>query len=200
MDCYMMRHGESGFNLPTIITDSFNRSNGNLGNADTGQAWLTGGAATTKWVVSSNVAKRASATTSVNDVAYIDCGKSDVIVSADITLTTSSSGSRLVARMSGTSVDNSMSMYLHPGGTVSIFRTISGSNSSIASAPFAFVGGSTYSCVFMCRGNVFSVYINGVLKVSAEDDNALKTNTRVGMFLPCSDTGTDWFDNFTVKG
>ena len=200
MDCYMMRHGDAGFNLPTIITDLFNRSNGNLGNADTGQAWLTGGVATTAWVVNTNAARRASATTSVNDVTYIDCGKFDVIVSADITLTTFSDGSRLVARMSGTSVDNSMSMHLNPNGTVSIFRTISGSNTAIASAPFAFVGGSTYSCVFMCRGNVFSVYINGVLKISTEDDNALKTNTRVGMFLPCSGTSFDWFDNFTVKG
>ena len=143
MDCYMMRYGESGFNLPTIITDSFNRSNGNLGNADTGQAWLTGGAATTAWVVNSNVAKRAMASASVNDVAYIDCGKSDVIVSADITLTTSSSGSHLVARMSGTSVDNSMSMKLHPNGTVSILRTISRSNSTIAKDQFTFVVCST---------------------------------------------------------
>lgn len=191
MDCYMNRR-----RIRDIVSDTFNRSNGFLGNAETGQSWLSNGSATSAWIVAENKAARSSATTSVNDVTYIDCGKFDVIVSADITLTTFSKGSRLVARMSGTSVDNSMSMRLYPDGTVSILR----SNTVIASSPFAFVFGSTYSCVFMCRGNVFLAYIDGVLKVSAEDDNALKTNTRVGMFLPCSDTGTDWFDNFTVKG
>lgn len=200
MDCYMMRHGESGYNLPTIITDLFDRANGNLGNADTGQAWLTGGVATTAWSVYSNHARRSSATTSVNDVAYIDCGKFDVIISANIMITTYSQGSCLVARMSGTSVDNCMRLYLHPTGTVVIQKIISGSITNIAQAPFAFTSGNTYSCIFVCRGNVFSAYINSVLKVSAEDDNALKTNTRIGMFLPCTDYTSDWFDNFVAKG
>lgn len=200
MDCYLMRYGESGFNLPTVVTDTFDRANGNLGNADTGQAWLTGGVATTAWVVSSNVAKRASATTSVNDVTYIDIGKTDVILSADITLTTFSNGSRLVARMSGTDVNNCMSMLLSGNGTVSCVRTISGSSTALSSSPFSFSPGATYSCVFMCRGNIFSIYVDGVLKVSVEDDNALKTNTIVGMFLPCTSKNYDWFDNFVAKG
>ena len=200
MDCYMMRYGKSGFNLPAIITDSFNRSNGKLGNADTGQAWLTGGAATTAWVVSSNVAKRASATTSVNDVAYIDCGKSDVIVSADITYTTFSNASRVIARMSGTNINNCMAARFSAANIVVLERIIGGSVDSIAQAQVAITSGSTHSIRLECRGNIFSVYIDGVLKISTEDDNALKTNTIVGMFLACSNVNNDWFDNFTVKG
>lgn len=200
MDCYMMRHGESGFNLPTIITDSFNRANGNLGTAETGQVWLTGGVATTAWVVSSNVAKRASATTSVNDVAYIDCGKSDVIVSADITYTTLSNASRVIARMSGANINNCMAARFSAANIVVLERIIGGSVDSIAQATVSITSGSTHSLVLMCRGNIFSVYVDGILKISIEDDNVLKTNTIVGMFLSCSSTLSDWFNNFSVKG
>lgn len=189
------------YGLPTIIYDSFNRANGNLGNADSGQAWLTGGVATTAWKVDSNVAKRVSATTSVNDVAYIDSGKTDVTISADITMTTFSNGSSLVARMSGTSLDNSMSVYIHPSGQIAVRKRISGVNTFLGLTTFSFTNGATYSCRFECKGNDFKVYLNGVLKVSVTDDNTLKTNTRVGMFLPLSGGGSgDYFDNFTVKG
>ena len=196
MECYMKRYG-----LPTIIYDSFNRANGNLGNADSGQAWLTGGVATTAWKVDSNVAKRVSATTSVNDVAYIDSGKTDVTISADITMTTFSNGSSLVARMSGTSLDNSMSVYIHPSGQIAVRKRISGVDTFLGLTTFSFTYGATYSCRFECKGNDFKVYLNGVLKVSVTDDNTLKANTRVGMFLPLSGGGSsDYFENFAVKG
>lgn len=197
----MTRYGSSGFNLPTVVTDTFNRANGNLGNADSGQAWLTGGVATTAWVVSSNVAKRASATTSVSDVAYIDIGKTDVILSADIVITNSSQGSSLIARMSGTTVDNCMRFYMYGNGTLAIMKFIGGVQTTLAQTTFSYTSGASYSCTFTCRGNIFSAYINGVLKVSTEDDNALKSNTKVGMFLPCTSLATsDWFDNFVAKG
>lgn len=200
MDCYMMRYRPYGFNPPIIISDTFNRSNGNLGTADTGQSWLTGGSATTAWVVSSNVAKRASATTSVNDVTYIDCGKSDVIISANITITSFSNSIRLVARMSGTDINNCMSMVLSSSGVVYIVKTISGSVTTLTQAPYSYSYGSTYSCKFVCRGNIFTVYIDGVLKVSTENDNTLKTNTRAGMFLSCSSASYDSFENFVLRG
>ena len=196
MDCYMKRYG-----APSIVVDRFNRVNGNLGNADSGQAWQSNGANTTAWIVSSNVAKRASVTNSVNDVAYIDCGRSDVVVSADITLTTYSQGSSLVARMSGNNLDNSISMYLHPSGQVSLRKRIAGSDTFLGLTTFSYVGGATYACILECKGNDFKIYINGVLKVSVTDDNALKTNTKVGMFLRLATSAEfDYFDNFTVKG
>lgn len=196
MDCYMKRYG-----APSIVVDRFNRSNGNLGNAESGQAWLTLGSPTTAWIVSSNKARRATNTNSVNDVAYVDCGRTDIVVSADITMGGYSQGSSLVARMSGTSLDNSVSMFLTPADQVALRIRISGSDTFLGTTSFGYVLGATYACRLECKGNDFKIYINDVLKVSVTDDNVLKTNTKVGMFLPLgSSAESDFFDNFTVKG
>lgn len=200
MECYMTRYKANGFNPPILISDTFNRSNGNLGIADTGQSWLTGGTATTAWVVNSNVAKRATATTSVNDVTYIDCGKSDVIISADITKTALSNASRIIARMSGTNTNNCMFMDINSAGQVYLGSLINGISNIFAQSKYPYTSGSTYSCRLECRGNIFTVYIDGVLKICSEDDNALKNNTRAGMFLACSSTSFDWFENFVLRG
>ena len=200
MDCYIARR-QKGYPLFTIVSDAFNRSNGNLGNADSGQPWLTGGAATTAWVVSSNVAKRATATNSYNDVAYIDVGKTDVTISADVVMT-NTYGTNLVARMSGTSFANSMSVYLDTFGQVAVQKTIGGLVTVLGLTTFSYTPGTVYSCVFSCKGNDFKVYINGALKVSVTDDNALKTNTKCGMLIGLFSTTTasDYIDNFLVKG
>lgn len=196
MDCYMKRYG-----APSIVVDRFNRSNGNLGNADSGQAWLSNGSATTNWIISSNVAKRAAATDAVNTVAYVDCGRTDVIVSADITMGGFSKGSSLVARMSGDTLDNSMSMYFHPVGQVAVRKRIAGVDTFLGLTTFSYSVGTTYKCIFVCKGNDFTVFINDVIKVSVTDDNVLKVNTKVGMFLPlATSAASDYFDNFTVKG
>ena len=194
MDCYMKR-----YSAPSIVVDRFNRSNGNLGNADSGQAWLTGGVATTTWIISSNRAYALSALS--NNFTYIDSGRFDVTMSADITLGGFSYGSHLVARMSGDSFSNMMSMYLSPSGNVAVRKTIAGVDTFLGTTTFSYVAGTTYACRFECRGNDFKIYINDVLKVSVTDDNALKTNTKVGMFLPLTTSAAyDYFDNFTVKG
>lgn len=198
MDCYMVRRGGV---MKTIVFDSFDRANGYLGNAETGQAWLSNGSNTTAWVVNGNVAKRYSPTTAVTDSAYIDCGKSNVVVSADITISDYSLGVYLVARMSGVSVDNCVALYLSRAGLVYIRKCISGTWTSLGQAAYSYVSGNTYSCELSCIGNTFNAYLNGELKVTAEDDNALKSNTKVGMYLPCeSSAGFDWFNNFIARG
>lgn len=184
-----------------IIYDSFNRANGNLGNADSGQAWLSDGSATTRWVINSNVAKRSDATSLSTDVAYIDCGKSDVIISADVVMHYTY-GTYLVARMTGSSFANSMSVYLDQSGQVAVQKTISGAATTFGLTTFSYTYGSVINCVFSCIGNDFKVYINGALKVSVTDDNALKTNTMCGMHIKLAGTTTsdDYFDNFLLKG
>lgn len=187
--------------LPTIGYDTFNRAGGNLGVLDSGQTWLSNGVATTVWAVGSNKAKRTAATNAVTTVAYFDCGRANVAITADITMGGFSQGSSLVARMSGTSLDNSMSMYLRPNGQVAVRKRISGSDTFLGLTTYSYVSGATYACKFECKGNDFNVYIDGVLKISVTDDNVLKTNTQVGMFLPLATSAAfDYFDNFTVKG
>ena len=197
MDCYIARRPQS-----ELVFDSFNRANGNLGNAESGQPWLTGGSPTTAWVVASNVAKRASATTSVDDVAYIDCGTPNVTVSATITMSTVSNGCFLVARMSGTNMNNSMSaVFVDSPNLVLIQKSIAGVVTDLASVSYSITSGVAYDCSFICSGNDFTVKINGSVVATATNDNALKTNTKVGMFCPLPLASTnDFFENFTAKG
>lgn len=192
----MKRYGS-----PVIIYDTFNRANGALGNAETGQAWQSDGSNTTAWVVSGNVAKRASATTAVTDAAYIDCGKPDVTVSADITMTDYSYSIQIFARMSGTSFNNCMSLILGRDGYLRIRKVIGGTVTNIASYAYSYVSGATHSCKLSCAGNTFKAYLDGELKITVDDDNALKTNTKVGMHLPCgASTAFDWINNFIARG
>ena len=187
--------------MKTIVFDSFNRANNYLGTAETGQAWKSNGSNTTAWNVVSNVAKLGSPSTAFTDAAYIDCGKSDVILNADIRISDFSFGIYLVARMSGTSADNCMALYLGKDGNIRIGKYVSGTWTSLSTAAYSYVSQTTYSCEFACIGNTFNAYLNGALKCTATDDNAFKTNTKVGMYLPCaSSSGVDWFDNFSARG
>lgn len=197
MECYRERRRGAR----TLVYDSFNRANGNLGDAETGQAWQSNGSNTTAWIVSGNVAKRASATTAVTGAAYIDCGKPDVTVSADITMTDFSYSIQIFARMSGTSFDNCMSLILGRDGYLRIRKVISGTVTNIGNYGYSYVSGETHSCKLSCAGNTFKAYLDGELRITVDDDNALKTNTKVGMYLPCgASTAFDWIDNFIARG
>lgn len=190
--------------LPLIISDEFNRADGYLGNADTGQAWLTNGSPTTAWNVASNSAKRSSATSSALDVAYIDSGKSNVVVSAIMKIG-GYAAQCLVARMGGVSIDDCIRFVfnLNPVGTLSIRKTIASVTTILATANFSYAHGSSYLCSLSCIGNDFIATLDGVQVLSATDDNALKTNTKVGMFIPFASGATyteDYMDNFTARG
>ena len=194
-DCYMRRYGS-----PSIVVDRFNRANGYLGNADSGQAWLTGGSPTTSWVVSSNVAKLASVPGLSTMITYIDYDVSNVTVSADITITYRSQGSCILARL-GSSYDESIGMFVYNDGTVSIVKRDLGGVTVLATGTYSHSDGGTHSCSLSCIGNDFTASIDGVVRVSVTNDNALKTNTKVGMFLPITGSADfDYFDNFVVRG
>lgn len=197
MDCYKARRGGL---MRVIVSDTFTRANGYIGNAETGQNWLTTGSA---WLVASNVAQRSAATAATSSVAYIDIAKSDVIVSANFRLGGYAVHS-IIARMSGDTVDNSIRFSFSPGGNVSIIRTISGVNTVLATAAHSYSAGSTYACSLSCIGNDFTATVDGAVVVSVTDDNALKTNTKVGMYLPFASAEypitLDYMDNFLARG
>ena len=120
------------------------------------------------------------------------------MISSNQTLTRSAS-----TKMAVGTHDNCMSVYFRHGtiANVIIQRIISCTIVDLATANYTINAGTTYACRFECRGNDFKIYINDVLKVSVTDDNALKTNTKVGMLLPLTTSAAyDYFDNFTVKG
>jgi len=199
MDCYVERSG-----IRTIIYDSFDRADGALGNAETGQTWLTNGSATTAWTILSNKARRASATYSKTSVAYIDAGKPNVTLSADLILDSGNMGSYLIARMSGTSVDNSMSLYVDLDYRIRIIKIIAGVNTILAqTTSYVISPGTSYACTFSCIGDRFTASLDGVEVLAVTDDNALKSNTIVGMFLPIATdfpTNANFFDNFIARG
>jgi len=86
-------------------------------------------------------------------------------------------------------------------GYAEIQKFVNGDPTLLASSPIAIDANKTYHCVLTCNGNYFALMVNGILAVSATDDNALKTNTHVGMFMATYTVGSaDCFDNFVVKG
>ena len=68
-------------NFVTLILDSFNRSNGSLGNTDTGQTW---NATKGTWSISSNKATSSDSASNYS-LATVDLGTTNLSVSADIT-------------------------------------------------------------------------------------------------------------------
>lgn len=184
---------------PYLVYDSFNRADGLLGNAETGQAW---NAAAGFWRIISNRAGRLYADTTNSNAVSIDCGKSNIVVSAKITMTTNSVGTCLVARMGNdSSTNNSVYLRITPAGSIEIVRK-TGSYTPVvmASSTFTFVDGATYACELSCKGNDFIASINGVVKATATEADVFTTNTKVGMLMPLNNTAAyDFFDDFMVR-
>lgn len=71
--------------MRTLVQDSFNRANGALGTAETGQTWLHSG--TRQVVIDTNVAVGAVGG-SLQDISYVDAGVTSYTLSAKLWLTT----------------------------------------------------------------------------------------------------------------
>lgn len=155
------------------VSDSFNRANGALGTADTGQTWTTGGTAP---VISANQVKwNGNAGT-----AMIDSGRSDGSVSLDAV---AGSGYFLLARYTGTD-------YILVGQNIFKQRK-AGVDTTFAQATFNWNPGSTATLVL--SGATASLYIDGSLVATARTD--VVTGTSHGFEVS---TSSDLVDNFSV--
>lgn len=166
--------------VTVLAEDNFNRANGTMGNATTGQPWNN--ATTQPTILNNQLAYTAAATNYPN----IDVGVSNnIAIEMDFTLPTltSSTGnnSGIVARTNGTTQGCIFGAKLN-GTKVGFLSTITGASASPADVNFAFVAGQVYRLKLEVRGNEYKGYVDGTLIVTYTDtNNAGLTSTKHGV-------------------
>lgn len=176
-----------------LASDAFNRSNGALGNADIGGAWV---ATAGTFAISSN---KAIATASDTSVATLRMGQVNYDISADCIWRTGESVA-IVGRSPASGNDNHVRLRAN-GTSLLIEKRISTTNTTLASVPLSWTSGDMKNLRLSCSGNLFVGYVDGVGVVSATDDNITKTNVYVGIQAAKADAiPTSTFDNFLVIG
>lgn len=173
----------------TVVTDTFTRADnaGALGNADTGQAWLTivGNA----FGISSNQAYNTD-TANTLSIAAIDAGASNVRIACTVTRTTQVAG--VAFRISDSS--NYWTVNLS-GASTTLVKTVAGATTTVATYGSAFSGAS--DVVVTANGANIGVSVNGELILSASDAFN-QTATRHGIFRQQT-LNNSRHDNLSIK-
>lgn len=179
----------SGRRAKTIILDSFNRADNilTLGSADTGQVWS---ALRGTWGIASNQAALITADGVTNDIAVVEAGKSNVIVTCDIKY---EQYAGLVIR----AVDyrNFINVRLE-NAALRVYTFEAGATTATASYATTFTADVTYNIKVKASGSTIIVYLNNVAVLSTTvtaHQTATKNGFRVVGLLNCR------FDNFKVE-
>lgn len=155
---------------PTYVRDPFNRVDGALGTAPSGQAWsVVSGAA----AIASKKAAFSTAGTALIESAF-----GDVDVSA---LVTAGSGSR--AGVVFRAVDDANRWYASvdpTGGNVELWATQTGGTVNVATVAAGIAAGGTYHLRAVAVGTAIRVYVNGISKISVSN-TLLQTASKVGI-------------------
>lgn len=170
---------------PVSITDSFNRVDSNgLGATDTGQAWTTGGFG----IISNKAYLRVLFS---NQTATVDTGVLNYSITATPTDATGEWG--LVARYVDDS--NYLAIKFASGYWLYITTRVSGTNTNLAAIGFTSLPNDTVVRVDILNNSV-NVYMDDVLKATADLGGVLSTGTKAGLFSNAT-SGQRW-DNFTI--
>lgn len=173
-------------------SDSFNRADGAIGTADTGEVWsvLSG-----TWTIASNQAKEGT-TTSTQHLAVLDCGVSDGAVQVTIpSVAAGSANAGLSFRASD--VSNHWRLISDSSGTY-IEKKVAGTFTTMASyAPVA-TDGDVLRVVML--GSLVGAYRNGTpLGCVTDSFNSTATKHGLDHGASTSDTGPrPRWDDFSV--
>lgn len=173
-----------------LVEDSFNRTAGALGTADVGGSWTT-----SNW--ETNGTKAFPAATGAT-FASIDCGETDVIVSAVISTRPSSTNWWMVSGIAARATDiNNCYFTAHNYlGNTWLYKRVAGVNTALGGGQWGsnVAAGSTIE--LRCIGTSISLWVNGVSALSATDSSL--TGTGAGFRADTSDTASR-FDDFIVE-
>jgi hypothetical protein len=172
---------------PWLVGDTFSRSNGPLGIAESGQAWI---ASSGKFVISNRTAIPSS---TANNRAYVETGTTEQWVSVR-TLTADPGNNQLW--LIGRLVDGSNYWRLGTNGSLKLQKVVAGATTdvvSIANTNAIIPAGSTLGIRF--EGNLVEVYANDRLLGSVTDPTH-NTGTKAGLQ---SNSTNAKFTNFTVR-
>lgn len=180
----------------TLVSDSFNRADGPVGAADSGQTWLHSG--TRQVEVASNVCVGKIAGTE-QDTSYIDCGEADFEITAKLWLSDQQGlHCGLVWRLTDENNYYLVFLYYESGTTYRFYgykqvagswMGMTGSHKTITASP-----GDWLECKIVASGTNSKVYIGETLHYDNTDEfNA--TATKVGVLL---DAASEKIDDFLV--
>lgn len=196
MDCYMKRHGS------WLALDTFNRADGSLGTADSGQNWTV---PDSLWKIVSNKAKyTVGGTGTYGKNAYIDSGITNHTVEADIVRGTNDDYVGLCFQTAIASPDNTGWRFRCSGTTAYISLVLSGTFTDYASAEFSWSGGVQHHVkvvTYQSGGNLYiSAYIDGVLITSYTGAAYIYSNlTNAGLCtIRAAAAPGSTFDNFKI--
>jgi len=190
----MKRHGS------WIALDTFNRANGSLGTADSGQSWIM---SDSSWAIASNVAKFTASTSSYGKGAYIDSGIANHTVEADIVRGANDDYVGLCMQTYLTTDVNGW-RFRCSATTAYISLVQSGTFMNYASAAFSWSGGVQHHVKVVTyqsgRNLCISAYIDGVLVTSYTSAVYVYPElTKAGLFvLRTAAAPTSTFDNFKI--
>jgi hypothetical protein len=160
------RSGAPPVDRSGLIRDSFNRANGPIGSADTGQAWIP---FDTSFIVQDGRAKRTAGTTF--QTAYIDDGETDGAFKAIQSV--AGQGGIMMRRVNS----NTFIATRVASGLIRLIRQTASATSTIGTGG-AVDGGEEIKVVI--SGNSFSVYVNDIFQFTSTETQG-NTSTQHGI-------------------
>ena len=167
--------------MGVIASDSFNRADGPIGSADTGQTWVATNVGSTFAIISNQAG--VTSTFAAYTPCVVQTNVSDCTVSVDVTNTEANTG--LCFRCID---DSNYWMVLTFGGY--LFKNIAGAFTLVATGT-----GGTGTWQAVLSGSSIVVKNNGVVNVTATDSTNA-TGTQHGLVAYSS--STQRWDNFSV--
>jgi hypothetical protein len=179
--------------LVTLAADSFNRTDGPVGNADTGQTWLFG---STQAVIASN---RAETTGIPGRMNWIECSQADVTVQLTCAVKDPVSGVGYVcARI--TDEDNGLmfgNQELFSTSTYELIRRQAGADTIIGTCATGSLAGDVIKIV--TSGSTISCYVNGTLRIQVTE-TFNQTATKHGFAASANNPIDNWSATTQIVG
>lgn len=197
MECYIERRQSR----PRAF-DYFNRADGALGTADSGQAWVT---PSDTLAIVSNAATRGASTPAYGATAFLLAGTQLQTVEADIKLGSGDSAGLRVLAPSSTPEQNGWGIYFSET-TARINLFYAGGSGSYATQAYTWAANATkrVKVVASQSGTIVTIsgYVDDALIISVTGDyGAAGTLTYAGMMvLRTSGTPSSTIDNFIIRG
>ena len=185
-----------------IAFDYFNRADGALGTADSGQAWV---APAETLAIASNVAARGTSTPAYGATAFLLAGTQSQTVEADIKLGSGDSAGLRVLAPSTTPEQNGWGIYFTET-TARINLFYAGGSGNYATKSYTWAANATKRVKVIATQSgttvTISGYVDGALVISVTGNyGAAGTLTYAGMMiLRASGTPTSTIDNFVIRG
>lgn len=181
----MKRHGS------WIALDTFNRADGSLGTADSGQSWLATDLA--QWGVVSNHGMRTAGTASIGAAVAIDSATANHTVEADITFGAGDTYAGLCFQSSLSDPSQNGWRFRCAASVCRFTYVLNGTNTDYESASITWSGGEKH------RVKVVTRQSSGTLYIDAYIDNVLTLSRTETTYVNASYTGAGLYSRKTTS-